>query len=289
MTCSFCGTRNSDGEHRCRRCGRRPGDTLTGGGFTLHATQGALATKVQPIAQVELAEPAEPPRPPNFTRAVQGSLFDKATTNVIPIAQYAPPRPKPKPAAAKSPAKPAARRASRVVEGQGSLDFLPPAAAKPRTLGTTVEAMIYCDAPVAATLHRAVAAALDLSLVLIAYGLFFAVYALFGGGFELNRLNLTMLGGMLLLIGFTYGLFWTVARTETPGMHWTHLKLTTFDGFPPDGKQRVLRFAGSCLSVCTVVGLLWSLADEENLTWQDHMSRTFPTPRELESQVFRRR
>ena len=72
-------------------------------------------------------------------------------------------------------------------------------------------------------------------------------------------------------------------------MHWTHLRLTTFDGFRPELRQRLLRFAGSCLSLCTVVGLLWSLADEESLTWQDHISRTFPTPRELESQVFHRR
>jgi hypothetical protein len=35
---------------------------------------------------------------------------------------------------------------------------------------------------------------------------------------------------------------------------------------------------GSCLSVCSVVGLLWSLVDEESLAWQDHISGTFPTP-----------
>jgi uncharacterized RDD family membrane protein YckC len=72
-------------------------------------------------------------------------------------------------------------------------------------------------------------------------------------------------------------------------MRWTHLQVMTFDGFPPDGGQRLLRFAGACLSLCTVVGLLWCLADEEGLTWTDHISRTFPTPREWNSQVFRRR
>jgi hypothetical protein len=34
---------------------------------------------------------------------------------------------------------------------------------------------------------------------------------------------------------------------------------------------------GSCLSVCTAVGLLWLLVDEESLAWQDHISGTFPT------------
>jgi len=35
---------------------------------------------------------------------------------------------------------------------------------------------------------------------------------------------------------------------------------------------------------------LWALADEENLTWQDHISRTFPTPRDDgKSPIVRRR
>jgi uncharacterized RDD family membrane protein YckC len=245
---------------------------------------------MQPAARAQVVEAETQRREPNLARAVQGSLFpDRNAAKVIAIEDYAPPRLKVPVTAKTGAAKPGVRRGSRTVEGQGTLDFLPPAPPKPRTLGTTVEAMIYCDAPVAATLHRAVASILDCSMVLIGYGLFLAAFALLGGDFELNRVNVMVFAAMLPLIGFTYGLFWTIGRTETPGMRWTHLKLTTFDGFPPDGKQRALRFAGSCLSVCTVVGLLWSLADEENLTWQDHMSRTFPTPRELESQVFRRR
>jgi uncharacterized RDD family membrane protein YckC len=125
--------------------------------------------------------------------------------------------------------------------------------------------------------------------VLIAYGLFLATYYLCGGQFAADKLNVMVFGGALLLIAVTYGLFWTVANTETAGMRWCHLRLTTFDGFRPDGRQRIARFAGSCLSLCTVVGLLWSLADEECLAWQDHISGTFPTPRALDSQIFRRR
>ena len=50
--------------------------------------------------------------------------------------------------------------------------------AQPRKLGTTVEAVIYCELPVATTLHRAVAALLDWSLVLIGYGLFLLAFRL---------------------------------------------------------------------------------------------------------------
>ena len=126
-------------------------------------------------------------------------------------------------------------------------------------------------------------------MVLIGYGLFLAVFWLGGGAFVLTKHNLLVFGGVLLVMGFTYGVFFAIAGTETAGMRWTRLQVLTFDGFPPDAGQRLLRFAGACLSLCTVVGLLWCLADEEGLTWTDHISRTFPTPREWDSPVFRRR
>jgi hypothetical protein len=34
---------------------------------------------------------------------------------------------------------------------------------------------------------------------------------------------------------------------------------------------------------------LWSIWDEESLGWQDHISRTFPTPLEVETLTFHRR
>ncbi|PWU02180.1 MAG: hypothetical protein C5B51_21395 [Terriglobia bacterium] len=288
MTCTYCGSRNPDGEHRCRRCGRKPSDRLAG---DFAYTQGALAAVAQPERVSEPATPAV--RAPNLARAVQRPLFrEDPEAKVIPIASYAPARlapprisPTQKPAAKPSPR----RSAPRVSEAQGQLDFLPAQPGQPRTLGTTVEAVIVCDAPVATLLHRGLAAALDWSMVLIGYGLFLLAFSFSGGEFALSRPNLLALGAALLLVAFTYGLFWTIAGGETPGMRWARLRLITFDGFPPEPHHRVLRFAGSCLSFCTVVGLLWSLADEESLTWQDHISRTFPTPRASESQILQRR
>ena len=125
-------------------------------------------------------------------------------------------------------------------------------------------------------------------MVLIGYGLFLLAFRLAGGTFVFTRTNLLVFAGTLPLVAFTYGLFWTVAGAETPGMYWTQLRLITFDGFPVSPKHRILRFAGSCLSLCTVIGLLWALADEESLNWQDHISRTFPTPLASETQVFHR-
>jgi uncharacterized RDD family membrane protein YckC len=227
----------------------------------------------------------------NFSRAVQRPLF---TDKVIPFESYAPAPARPKSqstsrtTAKPGTAKPAARR-SRVSENQGSLDFLPSLPPAPRQLGTTVDAVIVCEAPVATPLHRAVAAAIDWSLVMVSYGLFLAVYFLCGGEFVANKLNFIVFGAALPLIAATYGLMFAVAGAETAGMACAHLKLTTFDGFKPDMRQRMCRFAGSCLSLCTVIGLAWSLVDEESLGWQDHISRTFPTPREIETLTFRRR
>jgi uncharacterized RDD family membrane protein YckC len=275
MTCSFCGSRNNEEEHRCARCGRRPGDTLNGE-FTLARTEGALAVAA-----------AAAPRAPE--RAVQQSLFPDRQSNLIQFSEYAPRRTvSSAPPAPKAPLKPrtVARRRS-AAPGQSSLDFMPQPAA-PRTLTTTVEAMVSCDSPVATTQHRAVAAALDWSVTLIAYGLFLAVFFKMGGVFTWNRLNLMVFAGALLLMGFSYGILWAVLGADSFGMRSVGLRLTTFDGFPLERKHRVLRFAGSCLSFCTVLGQLWCLWDEESLTWQDHISETFPTPRRVESQVFRR-
>ena len=101
-----------------------------------------------------------------------------------------------------------------------------------------------------------------------------------------NKPNVMVFGGVLLLFGFT--LRPDCGRspaTETLGMQWTRLKLMTFEGFAPDKRQRIVRLFGSALSICTVIGVAWSLVDEEGLGWQDHMSRTFPTPKEAENLI----
>jgi uncharacterized RDD family membrane protein YckC len=259
-------------------------------------TEGALAAAVALRVDRDSARPSGA-----MARAVQRRLFtDQPAPNVIPFETYAPVEPRPRranrpstgqegdPPKRSDPAK-ARRTKPRVSDAQGSLDFLPAIADQPRTLGTTVEAVIICEAPVAIPLHRAIAAGLDWSMVLIGYGLFLLAFRLAGGQFVPGKSNLLMFGAALVLVAFTYGMFWAIAGRETAGMQWARLRLITFEGFPPEPRQRLLRFAGSCLSFGTVLGLLWSLADEESLAWQDHISRTFPTPRASESQIFYRR
>jgi uncharacterized RDD family membrane protein YckC len=265
----------TDADSRCPRCGRRPDDTLLN--QFQYQTQGALAQSLAPERDV-------PPPPvlgrPMSARPLQRQLFPEDAPKVVPISPGArPPRAPSKPRTAKS----------RVVEMQEKLPFLPPAPAGPKKLGTTVEAVIDCDAPVAARLHRAVAATVDLAMIVIGYGAFLLLFLAIARPAGLNKGDLAMLGSVLPLLGAAYGLLWGVAGGETPGQRWTGLRLITFEGFPPEPKQRLLRFAGACLSISTgALGLVWALADEESLTWPDHMSRTFLTPIDEDSRIFRR-
>ena len=232
----------------------------------------------------------QPPRKaPDLSQAVQSSLFQERSSNVIAM----PPRVEIKPriradAPARPPRRsPRPRRAKPVPEGQGTLDFLPPAVAKPRQLGTTVEAVIYCEAPVATTLHRAVACALDWSMVLLGYALFLLGFSLLGGQFELTKSNLTIFGAMFLMVGFTYGLLFAWAGTGNAGNASGRNCASPHSTVSrPIASSALVRFCSSCLSRCTQLGLLWSLADEESLAWHDHLAHV-PTPRDSQTLVFR--
>jgi len=276
-TCSFCGARNSEGETRCRKCGRKPEDTLNGE-FSLLRTDGALATQLQP--QHFESNTGEPQRA--AIRGVQQQLFP-AQSNVVSIAMYAPPRAEPKPQPRRS-----APRRRPAPEGQTALDFLPPETPKPRTLSTTVEARITCEWPVAPAILRAIAGAIDCSLVGAAYGIFLGAYFACGGGFGWDRVSFAVFGAALALLGMSYGLMWTLAGGDTAGMRIIGLRVATFEGFPLDRRQRLVRFFAGCFSLCTIVGHLWRLVDEEGLAWHDHISRTFPTLRQMHAEVFRR-
>lgn len=289
MNCLYCGSSNDDDEHRCRRCGRR-----------LHFANPRPAPEGYPVANGGAAVAAarailaEPPRPRLSDRQdapPQGSLFgDREPAKVIPFrggavaAVTAPPRPKPEPRST-----PRTPRSREQTEELPLLDFLPPAPRAPRTLKTSVEAVIYCDAPVATAMHRAVAAALDFGMMLIGVGLFLGAHHLCGGEIFLNKVAISAYVAAAALVCLFYGSLWVIAGGETAGMRWTRLRLVNFDGFQLERRERWVRFAGACLSFAAGgLGLLWALVDEESLTWHDHISKTFPTLEESQSSSFRR-
>jgi uncharacterized RDD family membrane protein YckC len=285
MTCSYCRYLNSADDRGCRRCGRPHNDVFAA------ATAGALAAVPQPARSEPSRAPAALPPALPFTAPRQAMLFqDRFARNVIPFDGVFEPPAHPKP-------KTAARVSTRVTsrpgaanDAQPSLEFLMPAPPSPRKLSTTVEAVIDCDAPVAAPMHRACAAAFDGSMILIAWGLFLTVFHLIGGSFPATKPMILIMGAAALLIAMFYGFVWVCAGGRSPGMRAFSLTLINFDGYPPDGASRWLRYLGACLGYCAGgLGLLWALLDEESLAWHDHISKTFPTFHGPETSFVRRR
>jgi uncharacterized RDD family membrane protein YckC len=128
-------------------------------------------------------------------------------------------------------------------------------------------------------MHRAIAAALDGSIVLVAVALFGLVFHLAGGEIVLSAKTVPLFLGIVAGLLLFYKLLWCVAGADTAGMNWARLRLVNFDGQTPDCRQRLCRIASGFLSVmAAAVGLIWAFVDEETLTWHDHISRTFPTP-----------
>lgn len=165
-------------------------------------------------------------------------------------------------------------RRRRIIAGQQDFEFLSPARAQ-----KPADAVIYCDARVAIPAHRAMAAALDASIMVIAVALFAVVFRLAGGVFVMNARTAPMFIGVALGVAVFYRLLWCLANGDTVGQKWARLRLVNFDGQRPTRTQRLYRTASGFLSLMAGgIGLLWSLVDEETLTWHDHISKTFPTP-----------
>jgi uncharacterized RDD family membrane protein YckC len=170
-----------------------------------------------------------------------------------------------------------APRVRRDRTAQQSLDFTSHAAT-PRALKTSVDAAIYCNAPVAMTSHRVMAAAIDTSIGFIALGAFLLTVHFGGLDIELSNRTIPIYIGIALVIALFYKALYCIGNGDTPGVRWTGLRLLNFDGHKPTRRQRFHRLAGGCISViASGLGLLWALCDEEHLTWHDHMSKTFPT------------
>jgi len=224
-----------------------------------------------PFQRIEHHRAAEPstPRPPI---TYQPSLFtSRELPFVVPFETIAPDSAPPSRKA--QPSIPRQRR-RKGFPGQQALEFYHAArSSKPG------DAVIYCDAPVAIAAHRALAAAFDISIVVIALAVFGIVFRLAGGTFALNAKTIPMFAGAATGVVIFYRLLWCFANGDTAGQKWAHLRLVNFDGHIPTRAQRFCRTASGFLSLMAGgIGLLWGLVDEETLTWHDHISKTFPTP-----------
>lgn len=217
-----------------------------------------------------IASPQNPSYQPPLFRDVSGG------PKVIPIPMLTPVRPRAREDSSQAKRPVRVARSRRGSDLQQSLNFN--GQSTNNSVNTEVQAVIYCDAPVASPTHRLLAAAIDASLVLVAVGVFLAIFFISGGVMAFTRQNLPFFLSVAVLVALLYRSLWHLAGGDSPGMCFAGLKLVDFDGRHPDRDQRGMRQIASLLSLVSAgLGLVWALVDEENLTWHDHISKTFPT------------
>ncbi|MBV8843311.1 MAG: RDD family protein [Bryobacterales bacterium] len=277
IQCRYCGLVNDAQERRCVRCMRRLHLASPRPAPETYPIAGATAPVLQTIAGAGAAAAAAPAREKEPAGLQQPLFLDAPpASKVIPIPTLTPLR---RTARESSPVRRVAPRtgappARRGPELQRALDFQAASAAPaPHADG------IYCDAPVALPTHRIMAAAVDISVVLIALGIFGVILFFCGGDISVTRHTTPYFLAVISLTSLFYRLLWTLGNGDSPGMRFAGLRLVDFDGRKPTREQRLRRQLVSLLSVISAgLGLAWALVDEENLTWHDHISKTFPTP-----------
>jgi uncharacterized RDD family membrane protein YckC len=283
MTCPRCSYKNSEETHRCGRCmarltSARMASALYGPGSTALQMEPETATAVAEVPAPRLEVTNERPVEralPRHAGSTQQSLFAaRDTGRVVSISgeEFRTPQVR----------RTAERTRAKRKPQQGVLEFVPAQGPSPRRLATSVEAVIYCEHTVASTSHRILAAGYDFCLYMGLLAAFAGVifYGCQGLAEALGKpVVMGVLGAAAALLAIVYEWLFLVGCGATPGMRWAGLRLVNFDGRRPAGKQLWMRAAGGAVSLLPVgMGLVWAWLDEEELTWQDHMSHTFPTP-----------
>jgi uncharacterized RDD family membrane protein YckC len=276
LICAYCRAANDDENHRCSRCGRRLGDDAPARRPDLFPVQhSAAAPAIEPAAlPVNAPSPAGPQLVTELPKVserrdsvVQASLFGPEE-----VVKTVPPPPR-----RQAPATP---RPKRDRASQQALDFNAAQSDGSRTLPTSIEAAVFCNAPVAIATHRAAAGALDTAIVLIAIGVFLGTIHVAGHEIVLSKQMTPIYAAVAVLIALFYRVLFCIAEADTFGTHWSGLRLLNFDGRRPTRRQRLCRTAATCVSVISLgIGFAWAICDEERLSWHDYMSKTFPSPR----------
>ncbi len=288
MNCPYCRTVNDAADNRCARCGRRlhaaasgrPGPELVvtnPGPESLAVVNPGVANVATAIALAPLSDSGSAPPPASVPAAeIQPSLFREPglSPKVIAIPTLSPAwRP-----AADTPTRATARRSTRSTrrvasDSQQELDLQEQGEAQANSAET-----LYCDARVALTPQRVLAAVSDGAAVILGTALFLGLAAWSGVDFAIRGNVYWLPLAIAVVVAVLYRGIWCLVNRDTPGMRLAGLRLVDFDGRTPRRDHRIVRqFAGVLSLVSAGVGLIWALVDEESLTWHDHISKTFPT------------
>jgi uncharacterized RDD family membrane protein YckC len=130
--------------------------------------------------------------------------------------------------------------------------------------------------PVAPLGDRQLAGIIDAACLLFAFGGFVALFGSLGGQLTLSKMNAAVYLAALGVVYFQYFALFTVFGATTPGMMFRGLQVMSFSGEPPTPRQLLVRSAGYMLSAgIGLIGFLWAVWDEDQLTWHDRLSKTY--------------
>ncbi len=132
--------------------------------------------------------------------------------------------------------------------------------------------------PVADLNERLRAGALDAGFLALSYGFFLALFASLGGRFAFAKADVLIYGVTFVLLYAAYFGLFSVLGPATPGMTLCGLTVVNFEGHPAQFRNLLWRSFGYLLSGGSLfLGYMWSLWDEDHLTWQDRISQTYVT------------
>jgi len=132
--------------------------------------------------------------------------------------------------------------------------------------------------PVADLAERRRAGLLDALFLILAYLGFVSLFRSLGGHFAFGKMDAIVSAAAFFLFYASYFAIFTIFGGYTPGMQLRRLTVVNADGAPPSFRQLFWRSFGYVLSGgILLLGFLWSLWDEDRLTWQDRISQTYVT------------
>jgi uncharacterized RDD family membrane protein YckC len=133
--------------------------------------------------------------------------------------------------------------------------------------------------PVASIEERRIAGLIDAGCLLFAYGGFLTLFGSLGGQFTFSKLSAAVCVATFVIVYLQYFALFTVFGGTTPGMMLRGLHVVNFSGETPSPRQMLWRSLGYMLSAGTFfMGFLWSMWDEDALTWHDRLSHTYLCP-----------
>ena len=155
-----------------------------------------------------------------------------------------------------------------IQESQAELDFEEAEHSPPFTLPEYQRQLLA---------SRIAAGFIDLAITAAIFSIFAVTTYLEGPeNFTLDRRVLGVYGVCYFALVTVYFFLFMLTASQTPGMKFRGLIVSTTEDAPLDPKQACLRGFGYLISILPLLlGFIWMLIDPEHLTWADKVSGTY--------------